>query len=772
MESFNKKSLSETDIRTKFITPAIVSAGWSSFSQMREEYKVTNGRIIARGKVCKREAPLKADYVLFYKPNKPIAVIEAKDNNHTMADGMQQALQYADMMDVPFVFSSNGDGFVFHNKFITEGPAEINLSLDEFPSPETLWKMYHEQNHISPMQDMVIDEPYYSDNPDKQPRYYQINAVNKTVEAIASGQNRVLLVMATGTGKTYTAFQIIWRLWKAGIKKRILFLADRTALIAQTFTNDFAPFKDKMTWVTKQNIDTAHEIYLALYQGLTGEDEDANSLFKQFSPGFFDLVVVDECHRGSAKADSQWREVLEYFSSATQVGLTATPKETTTVSNIDYFGEPLYTYSLKQGIDDGFLAPYRVIRVFFDKDIEGFVPYEGQLDDNGEVIDNRVYNTTDFDKNLVLEKRTKLVAKTVSDYLKKHDCRMDKTIFFCVDQEHADRMRQALVNENADMCAIDSRYVMRITANDEAGVKQLDNFRNVEKEYPVLVTTSKLLSTGVDVQTVKFIVLDSNIRSMTEFKQIIGRGTRVREDLGKMYFTIFDFRDVTRLFHDPDFDGPIEQQDDFHPNKPGEGPERPPKITPPERERRQKYVLGSTQVSVSQKHVQYLDKDGHLITERLIDYTKRNVLNQYAEMNDFLAAWNAADRKQAIIDELEKHGVFFDDLCDEVGKDLDPFDMILHIVFDQPPLTRKERAENVRKHNYFTKYGKQAAEILDALLTKYADSGLSDLENVDVLKVDPIKQYGTQVYIVNTIFGGIAKFREAISELETAIYAA
>lgn len=772
MDSFDKKSLSEMDIRTKFITPAIVSAGWSSFSQMREEYKITNGRIIACGKVCKREAPLKADYILFYKPNKPIAVIEAKDNNHTMADGMQQALQYADMMDIPFVFSSNGDGFVFHNKFITEGPVEINLSLEEFPSPETLWEMYRKQNHISPVQDKVIDEPYYSDNPDKQPRYYQMNAINKTVEAIASGQNRVLLVMATGTGKTYTAFQIIWRLWKAGIKKRILFLADRTALIAQTFTNDFAPFKDKMTWVTKQNIDTAHEIYLALYQGLTGEDEDANSLFKQFSPGFFDLVVVDECHRGSANADSQWREVLEYFSSATQVGLTATPKETTTVSNIDYFGEPLYTYSLKQGIDDGFLAPYRVIRVFFDKDIEGFVPYEGQLDDNGEVIDNRVYNTTDFDKNLVLEKRTKLVAKTVSDYLKKHDCRMDKTIFFCVDQEHADRMRQALVNENADMCAIDSRYVMRITANDEAGVKQLDNFRNVEKEYPVLVTTSKLLSTGVDVQTVKFIVLDSNIRSMTEFKQIIGRGTRVREDLGKMYFTIFDFRDVTRLFHDPDFDGPIEQQDDFHPNKPGEGPERPPKITPPERERRQKYVLGSTQVSVSQKHVQYLDKDGHLITERLIDYTKRNVLNQYAEMNDFLAAWNAADRKQAIIDELEKHGVFFDDLCDEVGKDLDPFDMILHIVFDQPPLTRKERAENVRKRNYFTKYGKQAAEILDALLTKYADSGLSDLENVDVLKVDPIKQYGTQVYIVNSIFGGIEKFREAIRELEAEIYAA
>ena len=769
---FDKKTLSEADIRTKYITPAIVKAGWDSITQMREEYNVTKGRIIARGKSCKREAPLKADYVLFYKPNKPIAIIEAKDNKHTMSDGMQQALQYASMMNVPFVFSSNGDGFVFHNKYITEGDVEITLSLDEFPSPETLWKMYLEKNNVSPAQEKIIDEPYYSDNPEKQPRYYQMNAINKTVEAISGGQDRVLLVMATGTGKTYTAFQIIWRLWKAGIKKRILFLADRTALISQTFTNDFAPFKDKMTWVTKQNFDTAHEIYLGLYQGLTGEDEDANSLFKQFSPGFFDLIVVDECHRGSAKADSQWREVLEYFSSATQIGLTATPKETNSVSNIDYFGDPIYTYSLKQGIDDGFLAPYRVIRVFFDRDIEGFVPYDGQLDDNGEVIDYRVYNTTDFDKNIVLEKRTKLVAKTVSDYLKKHNCRMDKTIFFCVDQEHADRMRQALVNENADMCAIDDRYVMRITANDESGVKQLDNFRNVEKDYPVLVTTSKLLSTGVDIQTVKYIVLDSNIRSMTEFKQIIGRGTRVREDLGKLYFTIFDFRDVTRLFHDPDFDGPIEQQDDFEPNKPGPGPERPPKVPKDPGDKKPKYILGGTSVSVSKKHVQYLDKDGKLITESLIDYTKRNVRNQYASMDDFLNAWSGAERKQTIVDELEKRGVFFDDLCDEVGKDLDPFDMILHIVFDQPPLTRKERAENVRKRNYFTKYGKQAAEILDALLTKYADSGLIDLENVDVLKVDPIKQYGTQVYIVNTIFGGIANFRQAIKELEAAIYAA
>ena len=576
--------------------------------------------------------------------------------------------------------------------------------------------------------------------------------------------------MATGTGKTYTAFQIIWRLWNAGIKKRILFLADRTALISQTFTNDFAPFKDKMTWVTKQNFDTAHEIYLGLYQGLTGEDEDANSLFKQFSPSFFDLIVVDECHRGSAKADSQWREVLEYFSAATQIGLTATPKETKEVSNIDYFGDPVYTYTLKQGINDGYLAPYRVIRVFFDKDVEGFVPYTGQTDDNGEVIDDRIYNALDFDRKIVLEQRTKLVAKTVSDYLKKHNCRMDKTIFFCVDQEHADRMRRALVNENSDMMAVDERYVMRITSNDEAGVDQLDNFRNVESQYPVLVTTSKLLSTGVDVQTIKFIVLDSNIRSMTEFKQIIGRGTRVREDLGKLYFTIFDFRDVTRLFYDPDFDGPCEQDEDFDPAK-GYNGDPPPKLPKPVNPQK-KYMVSGEPVTILKKMVQYMDRDGKLITESLIDYTKKNVLNQYATLDDFLSAWGAAERKEAIIKEMEEHGILFSELCEQINQDLDPFDLICHIVFDQPPLTRRERVNNVRKRNYFTKYGEKAAEILDALLTKYADSGLSDLENVDVLKVDPIKQYGTQVYIVNTIFGGIAKFRQAIKDLEAAIYAA
>ena len=769
---FNIKELTEADIRTKFITPAIVKAGWDIDTQIREEYPITKGRIIAKGKVCKRDNPLKADYILFYKQNIPLAVVEAKDNNHTMAHGMQQALQYAKMMDIPFVFSSNGDGFVFHNKYITEGVVETTLTNDEFPAPEALWQMYLEKNNVNEAKEKVITQPYYSDNPNKQPRYYQMNAINKTVNAVLNNQKRILLVMATGTGKTYTAFQIIWRLWKSGVKKRILFLADRTALIAQTFTNDFAPFKDKMTWVTKQNFDTAHEIYLGLYQGLSSEDGNDNSLFKNFSPNFFDLIIVDECHRGSAKADGEWREVLEYFNTATQIGLTATPKETKEISTIDYFGEPIYTYSLKNGIDDGFLAPYRVIRVFFDKDVAGYLPYEGQLDDNGEVIDNRLYDTSDFDRSLILKKRTKLVAKTVCDYMKKHNCRMDKAIFFCVDQEHADRMREALINENPDMVNIDDRYVMRITSNDVYGVKQIDNFRDVESLYPTLVTTSKLLSTGVDVPTVKYIVLDSNIKSMTEFKQIIGRGTRVREDLGKLYFTIFDFRNVTKLFHEEEFDGPIEQDEDYNPNNPKNIPEKPPVVDKPKNEKKPKYVIAGEPVTVSQQQIQYLGKDGKLITESLVDYTKKSVLSEYSSIDNFVNAWNEADRKQVIVEELEKRGVFFDDLKDIIGKkDLDPFDVILHIVYDKPALTRRERANNVKKRNYFTKYGEKAQAILDLILTKYCDSGLEDLENVDILKLDPIKQFGTQIYIINSIFGGIENYQNAIREMKNCLYA-
>lgn len=761
MYEINKKELSETEIRTKYITPAIVNAGWNIMTQVREEYKVTAGRIVAREKNVKRENPLYADYVLFYKPNKPIAIVEAKDNNHTIGFGIQQGLHYSDMMDVPFVFSSNGDGFVFHNKFITDGDNETELSLDEFPSPEKLWEMYKEKNTIAPAQEKVMDEPYYMDNPNKQPRYYQQNAINKVTEAIANGQNRILLVMATGTGKTYTAFQIIWKLWKAGIKKRILFLTDRTHLISQTFKNDFAPFKDKMIWVKKSNFDTAHEIYLGLYQGLDNDADSNLSLFKQFSPSFFDLVIVDECHRGSAKEDSQWRDILKYFESATQIGMTATPKETKTVSNIDYFGEPIYTYSLKQGIEDGYLAPYRVIRVFFDKDIEGYTPYSGQTDDNGNLIDEREYNTTDFDRELVLNKRTKLVAKTVSDYLKEHDCRMDKTIFFCVDTEHADRLRTALQNENSDLCAEDSRYVMRITSNDEYGVNQLDNFADKDSKYPCLVTTSKLLSTGVDIPTVRFIVLDSNISSMTEFKQIIGRGTRINEDYGKMYFTIFDFRDVTRLFHDPDFDGPIEQNEDYNPN--GGGTTKKPPVVPP-KPPKEKYYLNGEPVKVEHKQIQYLDKDGHLITESLEGFSKRTILSQYETLDEFLNVWNTADRKEVVIEELENKGIFFDELQLEVGKDLDPFDMILHLAYDRKPLTRKERAEGVKKSTYFDKYSAEAREILEIILEKYCDSGISDVENVDILKVHPISDHGTELHIIKNIFGGLQNYMEASTD--------
>lgn len=764
----DKKDLTEAEIRTRYITPSITNAGWK-LHQIREEYKVTDGRIIARTKTVRRENPLYADYVLFFKPNKPIAIVEAKDNNHALIDGMQQALRYSDMMDVPFVFTSNGDGFLFHNKYITDGPNEVEIGLDEFPSPEKLWEMYNEKNHVSPIQEKVMDQPYYINDPNKQPRYYQLDAVNRVTEAIANGQNRILLVMATGTGKTYTAFQIIWKLWKTGIKKRILFLTDRTKLISQTFTNDFAPFGDKMIWVRKTNFDTAHEVYLALYQGLTRDNDSESSLFTKFSPSFFDLIIVDECHRGSAKADSEWREVLEYFSGATQIGMTATPKETSKASNIDYFGEPIYTYTLQQGIEDGFLAPYRVIRVFFDKDIEGYLPYFGQTDDNGEIIDERVYNALDYDKELVLEQRTKLVAKTVSDYLKEHNERFAKTIFFCVDQEHAARMRTALQNENSDLCAEDSRYVMRITADDDAGVDELDSFTDNDSKYPTLVTTSKLLTTGVDIQTVKYIVLDSNIQSMTEFKQIIGRGTRIKEDYGKMYFTIFDFRDVTRLFHDSAFDGPIEQDENYNPNGPGVPPEKPPVV--PLKPPKPKHYLGGVPVKVEHEQIQYLDNDGHLITESFTSFCKKKLLEEYQSLDEFIQLWNGADRKAAIIKELEDKGIYFDELEEAVQNDLDPFDMIVHLAFDRKPLTRKERAEGVKKSSYFKQYSKQAREILEIILDKYSESGVVDIENANILKVNPISDYGTQVHIVNSIFGGMQNYISAIRAMENAIYA-
>lgn len=779
--------MSEQEIRSQLITPAIKSAGWSN-AQIREEYTITKGRIIARGGHWRRDNPKYADYLLFYKPHIPLVVVEAKDNNHAVSDGMQQALDYAERMMVPFVFTSNGDGFTFHNRLKSIGEIEQFLPLNQFPTAEQLWSMYKAATDLTDQQEAVIEEPYYMQRDDRIPRYYQLNAINRTVEAIARGRDRILLVMATGTGKTFTAFQIIWRLWKAGQKKRILYLADRNALIDQTYANDFSPFKDKMTIVRKREVDKSYEIYLALYQGLTG-DGDRN-IFRQFSSGFFDLIIVDECHRGSAKEDSAWREVLEYFSAATQIGLTATPKETKDVSNIDYFGDPIYTYSLKQGIEDGFLAPYRVIRILLDKDAEGFRPYKGQMDKYGTEIIDREYNVSDYDRELVLEQRTRMVAKVVSNYLKKHNLRYDKAIFFCVDTEHADRMRQALINENADFVREDERYVMRITGDDDIGKKQIDAFRDVGSRYPVLVTTSKLLTTGVDIQMVKFIILDAEINSMTEFKQIIGRGTRVREDLGKMFFTIFDYRDVTRHFADPDFDGPVEQDDAFEPSFDGQIPDWPddpapdddPSIDNPDNEdsvyeepqhgRRQKYYVDNVEVTVLKQRVQYIDKDGKLITESLTDYTRRNVLNQYATLDDFLVAWNSAKRKQVILDEFAKRGILLEELQEQIGQEFDPFDLVCHIAYDQPPLTRQERVNKVKKRNYFAKYGEQAQAVLTALLEKYTDTGVTDIESMDVLKVNPINQFGNPMYIVNRIFNGKKDFEQALRELEKELYAA
>ena len=649
-----------------------------------------------------------------------MAIIEAKDNNHPAGAGLQQALEYAEILDIPFIYSSNGDGFIEHDKTITNGVKERELSLDEFPSPEELWQRYKAWKGIADNIEKIVTQDYYFEQNGKTPRYYQRIAINRTVEAIAKGQNRILLVMATGTGKTYTAFQIIYRLWKARLKKRILFLADRNILIDQSMMNDFKYFDDKMIKITNRQVDKAHEIYLALYQGISG-NEDFKNIYKQYSKDFFDLIIVDECHRGSAREDSAWREILEYFSSATQIGLTATPKETKEVSNIEYFGEPIFVYSLKQGIEDGFLAPYKVIRVTLDKDVEGFRPPKGKTDKYGNEIIDREYNIKDFDRELVIEKRTELVAKIVSDYLKQNNDRFAKTIFFCVDIEHAERMRRALVNENSDLVAQNSKYVMRITGDDPEGKKELDNFIDPSSKYPVLVTTSKLLTTGVDVQTCKYIVLDANINSMTEFKQIIGRGTRVREDYDKLYFTIIDFRHVTKLFADPAFDGepvviktprggsiPTEEEEE-----PDEGDviididygeETGGSFNNDEEdvgEKPAKYYVNDVEVKILNKRIQYYDKDGKLINESLVDYTKRNIKNEFRTLDEFLKKWNESARKQAILKELEEKGLYFEELKEEIGKDLDPFDIICHLAFDKPPLTRQERANNVKKRYYF-----------------------------------------------------------------------
>ncbi|HDK0615215.1 DEAD/DEAH box helicase family protein [Escherichia coli] len=803
MAELNLSNLTEADIITKCVMPAILNAGWDNTTQIRQEVKLRDGKVIVRGKVAARRTVKSADIVLYHKPGIPLAVIEAKANKHEIGKGMQQGIEYARLLDVPFVFATNGDGFIFRDATAAEGEClEKQITLDDFPSPAELWQKFCLWKGYTQAQLPVITQDYYDDGSGKSPRYYQLQAINKTIEAVSNGQNRVLLVMATGTGKTYTAFQIIWRLWKSKNKKRILFLADRNILVDQTKNNDFQPFGTAMTKVSGRTIDPAYEIHLALYQAITGPEEDQKA-FKQVAPEFFDLIVIDECHRGSASEDSAWREILDYFSSATQIGLTATPKETHEVSSTDYFGDPVYVYSLKEGIEDGFLAPYKVVRVDIDVDLQGWRPTKGQTDLNGEVIDDRIYNQKDFDRTMVIDERTELVARTITDYLKRTNP-MDKTIVFCNDIDHAERMRRALVNLNPEQVKKNDKYVMKITGDDEIGKAQLDNFINPKKPYPVIATTSELMTTGVDAKTCKLVVLDQNIQSMTKFKQIIGRGTRIDERYGKLWFTILDFKKATELFADERFDGIPEKvmdttpediadlESDFeekleeiseHDEEQVTGVDEPPappyQVTdtddvgplPEEDEKKiRKFHVNGVAVGVIAQRVQYYDADGKLVTESFKDYTRKTLLKEYASLDDFTRKWQDADRKEAIIHELEQQGIIWEVLAEEVGKDLDPFDMLCHVVYGQPPLTRKERAENVRKRNYFTKYSEAAQAVLDNLLDKYADAGVQEIESIQVLKLKPFDSMGTLPEIIKTGFGDRNGYNQALSELENEIY--
>lgn len=784
----DKKQLSEQDIKTKFITPAIKNAGWDEMTQLREEVYFTDGRIEVKGKIVKRGLAKKADYILYYRSNFPIAVIEAKDNKHSIASGIQQGQKYAEILDIPFVYSSNGDGFLEYDFFTGK---ERVLSLEELPTPEELFERYKNAKSIDLEVEKVINTPYYSDGSAKSPRYYQEIAINRTVEAVAKGQKRILTVMATGTGKTLVAGQIIWRLWKSKQAKRILFLADRNILVDQTISNDFKHFGDKMTKIQRGNISKAHEIYLGLYQSLTGNEAEKQT-YKEFSPDFFDLIIIDECHRGSASEDSAWREILSYFNNAVHIGLTATPKETSTISNQEYFGKPIYTYSLRQGIDDGFLAPYKVIKILLDKDIGGYRPSISDRDTEGNEIDDKEYTQKDFDRTIVLNKRTQVVAQEITKYLKKTD-RYAKTIVFCVDIEHAERMREALIAENTDLVKENRKYIMQITGDNQEGKAELDNFIDPESTYPTIVTTSKLMTTGVDAQTCKLIVLDSNIDSPTEFKQIIGRGTRIKEDYGKTHFTILDFRNVTKLFADSDFDGdPIQikeiqqgqdldiddsalsseivtESDLYTNNEPSiiEGGEIG-------ESHREKIYVNEVSVTVAYKHTQYLNLNGKLITESLKDYTRRQIRQRYASLDDFLQNWSQNSQKQIIFEELVNQGIMLSelqkDMGEEIGQELDLFDIIMHVAFDSNKLlTRQERANKVRKKNYLDKYSAKARKVLESLLDKYADEGLEYIEDINILRIPPFSNFGSPLEIIKE-FGGREQYLAAISALENQIY--
>lgn len=762
--------LTEEDIKYRYITPAIEKAGWQK-EQVFMEYFFTDGQMIVRGKKAKRGKRKKADYLLHYsKGHVPLAVVEAKDNSHSIGSGMQQAMDYARILSVPFAYSSNGDGFLEHD-FLTGKETEI--ALDEFPSQEALWDRYLVGKGLKEGSETIITEPDYFDPfSKKKPRYYQRIAIQNTLEAIAKGQDRILLVMATGTGKTFTAFQIMWKLLQGRKAKRILYLADRNILIDQTMQQDFSPLEKRMTKIKGKVLDSAYEVHMSLYHQLAGEEGEEP--FREFKPEFFDLIIIDEAHRGSAKEDSQWRKILEYFSSAIQIGMTATPKETKYVSNIDYFGEPVYTYSLKQGIQDGFLAPYKVIRVNIDRDTEGWRPYKGQTDIHGNEIEDREFNVGDYDRNLIIDERTKEVAKRITEWLKNNG-RFSKTIIFCVDIDHAERMRQALGNENSDLVKENSKYVMRITGDNPEGKAHLDYFIDVNEKYPTIATTSKLMTTGVDSKTTKLIVLENSINSMTEFKQIIGRGTRLYPSMDKNYFTIMDFRGVSRLFADPEFDGEPIPDDEFGEGgsiPPTEGPDFPPENgpeVPPIGPNHKKYYVKGVEVNIINERVQYYDIDGKLITESIKDYSKRNILNEFATLDEFLHYWTDSEKKEAIKDELLENGVLLEALRDESGKDYDDFDLIMHVAYDKKPLTKQDRVNNVKKKGYLHSYSAVCQEVLSGLLDKYMDGGIAELEDTRILDNSPFDKIGSPKRIAKH-FGGKQKYLQAVKELQSYIY--
>lgn len=781
----DKKQLSEQDIRTKFITPALVAAGWDRDRQLREDVGLTAGRIRVRSNnmhIRDKKTILRADYVLYHQPNVPLAVVEAKDNKHPIGSGMQQALEYATLLDVPFIYSSNGDGFIEHDLTQAHGVLEREISLNDFPSPKELWRRYCLYKGLdAPEQVSLVSQPYYQSATSFEPRYYQQVAINRVVEAVAKGATRLMLVMATGTGKTQTAFQIIHRLWKAGAKKRILFLADRNVLLEQPFNKDFLPFGQSMTWVRSHHIDKSYEVYLALYQGLTSTDPDAQA-YREFSPGFFDLIVVDECHRGSSKIDSAWRAILDYFPTATHLGLTATPSDDVDRSNIDYFGPALYTYSLKQGIADGFLAPYKVVRVQLDRD-EGWRPEQGHTDINGELVPDREYNRTDYDGPLVLNKRTDAVARRVTEFLKATD-RTAKTIVFCRDREHAGRMRSALVNLNQGMVLQHPDYVMQLTGEQPNVEGLIERFTDPKTTFPVIATTSQLLTTGVDTKTVKVIVLDAPIASLTQFKQIIGRGTRIDEDHNKAFFTILDFRHATRLFADPRFDGEPEDEVEVLPGEElgpvvGGGPHgsssngRPPQgddDDPPSPQ--DKIYVNDVGVDILRERHLYYTPDGKLITESLQDYTRQRLRGKYAGLDEFIGRWRAVATTHERREELEQQGLLLDELREEANQpDLDLFDLLCHVAYDAPPRTRRERADNVRRRDYFARFGEPARQVLNLLLDKYAQDGPDDLDSGKVLELAPFDTLDTPAHLVKR-FGGPTQFHAARRALLAELYAA